>query len=133
VVFSPVLNEGLRSIALEGSYASVIGGGPAAAVVFPGLVRKRVRADKGVIAAAKKLESSSARKRADAQADYSAIYREVEAEVQGAVAKEFDAIHSVQRAKEVGSLSDVISPQKLRKVLCAQVKKGVEDYLKNQG
>src|SRR5690606_18782871 len=34
VVFSRELNPGLRAIALEGSYASVIGGGPAAKVVF---------------------------------------------------------------------------------------------------
>jgi len=129
VVFSQTLNEGLRSMALEGSYASVIGGGPAAAVVFPGLVRKRVRKDARVQEAAKKLESASRRKRADAQAEYSAIYREAEAEVQGAVAREFDEIHSVQRAKEVGSLSDVISPKELRKILCSHVKSGVKNYL----
>ena len=35
VVFSQELNPQLRSIALTGSFASVIGGGPAAAVVFP--------------------------------------------------------------------------------------------------
>src|SRR4029077_3444017 len=34
VVFSRALNENLESSAIEGSYASVIGGAPAAAVVF---------------------------------------------------------------------------------------------------
>src|SRR5207245_3345738 len=34
VVFSRELNPGLRAVAVEGSYASVIGGAPAAAVVF---------------------------------------------------------------------------------------------------
>src|ERR1019366_1393432 len=34
VVFSSVLNDGLEVAAIDGSYASVIGGGPAAAVVF---------------------------------------------------------------------------------------------------
>jgi acetyl-CoA carboxylase carboxyltransferase component len=39
VVFSRALSPRLRAAALEGSYASVIGGGPAAAVVFPREVR----------------------------------------------------------------------------------------------
>jgi acetyl-CoA carboxylase carboxyltransferase component len=33
VVFSSVLNDGLEVVAVDGSYASVIGGGPVAAVV----------------------------------------------------------------------------------------------------
>ena len=41
VVFSRVLNEHLEVAALEGTYASVIGGAPAAAVVFAGEVEKR--------------------------------------------------------------------------------------------
>ena len=40
VVFSQELNPGLRAMAVEGTYASVIGGGPAAAVVFPREVDK---------------------------------------------------------------------------------------------
>src|SRR5437773_2319708 len=45
VVFSRELNPNLRAFALEGSYASVIGGGPAAAVVFAREVRARVASD----------------------------------------------------------------------------------------
>src|SRR5262249_10485212 len=45
VVFSRVLNEGLEVAALEGTYASVIGGAPAAAVVFAGEVENRARKD----------------------------------------------------------------------------------------
>ena len=41
VVFSQELNPGLRASALSGSYASVIGGGPAASVVFSRDVRAR--------------------------------------------------------------------------------------------
>jgi len=40
VVFSRTLNPHLQSVALEGTYASVIGGAPAAAVVFPRKVLK---------------------------------------------------------------------------------------------
>jgi acetyl-CoA carboxylase carboxyltransferase component len=49
VVFSSVLNDGLEVVAVDGSYASVIGGGPAAAVVFGGEVRKRTEADRRLV------------------------------------------------------------------------------------
>ena len=41
VVFSATLNDNMEVAAVEGSYASVIGGAPAAAVVFAAEVRKR--------------------------------------------------------------------------------------------
>src|SRR5699024_1121741 len=45
VVFSKQLNENMTVLAIEGSYASVLGGAPAAAVVFAGDVAKRTAAD----------------------------------------------------------------------------------------
>ena len=45
VVFSAALNDNLEVAALEGSYASVIGGAPAAAVVFAREVDARTSAD----------------------------------------------------------------------------------------
>src|ERR1017187_85366 len=45
VVFSGTLNDNMEVAAVEGSYASVIGGAPAAAVVFAGEVNKRTAAD----------------------------------------------------------------------------------------
>ena len=49
VVFSKALNPKLRAFAIEGSFASVIGGAPAAAVVFPRDVLRRANADPRVI------------------------------------------------------------------------------------
>jgi hypothetical protein len=45
VVFSKALNPNMTVLALEGSFASVLGGAPAAAVVFAGEVNKRTAAD----------------------------------------------------------------------------------------
>ena len=45
VVFSKALNPRMTVLAVEGSFASVIGGAPAAAVVFSGEVDKRAAAD----------------------------------------------------------------------------------------
>ena len=47
VVFSKALNPQMTVLALEGSFASVIGGAPAAAVVFTGEVDKRTAATPG--------------------------------------------------------------------------------------
>src|SRR6266498_2345974 len=48
VVFSQTLNESLEVAAVEGSYASVIGGAPAAAVVFAREIDGRVAADQRI-------------------------------------------------------------------------------------
>ena len=45
VVFSKALNESMEIAAVEGSYASVIGGAPAAATVFARDVKQRTEAD----------------------------------------------------------------------------------------
>src|SRR5699024_9314814 len=50
VVFSSALNDNMEVLAVEGSYASVIGGAPAAAVVFSREVNKRVKADPTIAA-----------------------------------------------------------------------------------
>ena len=48
VVFSATLNDDMEVLAVEGSFASVIGGAPAAAVVFTRDVDERTRADQRV-------------------------------------------------------------------------------------
>ena len=71
VVFSKALNPNMTVLAVEGSFASVIGGAPAAAVVFAGDVDARTAADPRVarrwrprIAAADGAERARARRRA---------------------------------------------------------------------
>jgi hypothetical protein len=49
------------------------------------------------------------------------VRADVEAQVQAAFAREFDTIHSVTRALEVGSLHGVLSASRLRAVLCASL------------
>ena len=48
VVFSRALNDNLETIAIEGAYASVLGGAPAAAVVFARDVDARTREDERI-------------------------------------------------------------------------------------
>jgi acetyl-CoA carboxylase carboxyltransferase component len=131
VVFSRQLSPRLAAVALEGSYASVIGGGAAAAVVFTRLLADRVEADPRVVAARQTLSAALASDddRRLAQERYEAVLADVEAEVQAAVGREFDAVHSVARAMEVGSLDSVLPTRDLRSALCTRLAGAVDRYL----
>lgn len=108
VVFSRALNESLHATALEGSYASVIGGSAAAAVVFTREVRARAAADERV----GELRRSGAPREVQ-ERTLAAVTIEKRAEV----AAEFDAVHTVQRACDVGSLHSIIAAGQLRPYL----------------
>jgi uncharacterized pyridoxal phosphate-containing UPF0001 family protein len=49
----------------------------------------------------------------------------VRSEKLGEVAEEFDAIHSIQRAREVGSVHRIIAPAELRPYLIDAVERGM--------
>ena len=59
VVFSKALNPQLRALAVRGSYASVIGGAPAAAVVFPREVMRETMADERVVEIDQQVKAAS--------------------------------------------------------------------------
>ncbi|MCO4763942.1 MAG: biotin/lipoyl-binding protein, partial [Myxococcales bacterium] len=114
VVFSKALNPQLTALALKGSYASVIGGGPAAAVVFPRAVRARAARDHRIVEAKAAMKTAAPNDKPRLRERFNKISAQVQLEVQGQVAEEFDAIHTVERAVQVGSLDAVIEPSLLR-------------------
>ena len=114
VVFSKALNPGMRVLAVEGSFASVIGGAPAAAVVFAREVDARTAADPRVASLTREVASAHGARRAALVTELAAVRSSVRAEVLGLVAAEFDAIHSIHRAVEVGSVDAVIPASALR-------------------
>ncbi|MGH7859995.1 MAG: carboxyl transferase domain-containing protein, partial [Candidatus Binatia bacterium] len=116
VVFSQELHDDLQAAALAGSYASVIGGGAAAAVVFPREVRARALKDPRLAA----LRES--RREPGTTARYERMLEEIILEKRAEVAQEFDRIHSVERALAVGSLSQILAPSALRPWLVRQVR-----------
>jgi acetyl/propionyl-CoA carboxylase alpha subunit/acetyl-CoA carboxylase carboxyltransferase component len=126
VVFSGVLNDSLEVVAVDGSYASVIGGGPAAAVVFGGEVRKRTEADPRIVDLSSRIEEAPEGEKGHLRAELQQVRARVRAEKQAAVAAEFDQIHTIERAKEVGSVDAIISPSDLRPYLVNAVEKGRE-------
>jgi acetyl-CoA carboxylase carboxyltransferase component len=114
VVFSRALNAGLRASALEGSFASVIGGGPAAKVVFAREVRARAAADPRLEALREELRRKPGR---EAREAIERLEQEVVLAKQEELAREFDAVHTVERAREVGSLEEILPASSMRPYL----------------
>ncbi len=125
VVFSKALNPSLTVLAVEGSYASVIGGAPAAAVVFAGEVDARTSADPRVSTLAARVAKAAGAERAAMATELAEVRTAVRAEKLGEVAAGFDRVHSIQRAVEVGSVDAVISANELRPRLIAAIERGL--------
>jgi acetyl-CoA carboxylase carboxyltransferase component len=126
VVFSQALNENLQVVALEGTYASVIGGAPAAAVVFAGEVDARTRKDPRVQALADAMATAEGVDKARLHAQYDELFKVVHSEKLGQVAGDFDHVHSVHRALKVGALSEIISPATLRPFLIHAIERATD-------
>ncbi len=133
VVFSRTLNDDLEVAALEGSFASVIGGAPAAAVVFPAEVRARALRDPRVVDLQQKLATANDQDKRRLRAQYDEVFRIVYAEKQGEVADHFDSVHSVHRAREVGSLQHIVPVSRLRPYLIEAVERGMSRVLARIG
>jgi len=125
VVFSRALNEQIEVAALEGTYASVIGGAPAAAVVFAGEVEARARKDPRLQALNADIAAAEPGNKAALYAQYEELFKAVHSEKLGEMAAEFDRVHSVERALKVGALHKIIPPATLRPYLIDAVQRGI--------
>ncbi len=121
VVFSKALNEQMTVLAVEGSYASVIGGAPAAAVVFSGEVDKRVAASATMRDLDERIAAASAAERTTLVVEQSELRISTRAEKISEVAAEFDGVHDIHRAVEVGSVDAVIAGSRLRPEIVAAI------------
>jgi acetyl/propionyl-CoA carboxylase alpha subunit/acetyl-CoA carboxylase carboxyltransferase component len=126
VVFSKALNANMEVSALEGSRASVIGGAPAAAVVFTREVRARVRQDGAVGALEKELAEAGAEEQPLIRHRLHELIGKITTEIQAAVAREFDDVHTVERARRVGSIDHIVTPSDLRPYLIGAVRRGLD-------
>jgi acetyl-CoA carboxylase carboxyltransferase component len=129
VVFSQKLNPQLEAIAVEGARASVIGGAPAAAVVFARDVEAAARRDERIAALDARIEASAGAERQHLRAERAALWTDVLAAKRGEFAARFDAIHSVERAVRMGSISATVAPHALRPFLIDAVERGMRRAL----
>ncbi len=114
VVFSKRLHSDMETAAVAGSYASVIGGAPAAAVVLSRQVSARTNDDPRVANLRARLSSETGKALADLHDELAEVINAVRAEKLKEVADEFDSIHDIRRAMRVGSVDCIISPAELR-------------------
>jgi acetyl-CoA carboxylase carboxyltransferase component len=125
VVFSHALNDNMEVAALEGTYASVIGGAPAAAVAFHHEVDRRTKGDPRVVELEKAIADPERGDKARLRADLEEAREAAHSEKLGEMAEEFDYVHSVERARQVGSVHHIIAPERLRPYLIEAVERGM--------
>jgi hypothetical protein len=126
VVFSGALNDNMEVVAVEGSFASVIGGVPAAAVVFTRDVNARAGKDPRVT----QLDADLAAATDDAakgrlRARSGELWAAVRSEKPGEVAAEFEHVHNIERAQAMGSLHAIIPAAQLRPHLVGAAERGM--------
>ncbi|MCB9654865.1 MAG: carbamoyl-phosphate synthase subunit L [Deltaproteobacteria bacterium] len=129
VVFSAKLNDHMEIAALEGTHASVIGGAPAAAVVFAGQVAKRTGQDPRVLALQAELKQAERGQRVVLRDRLNQLQKVVYAEKLREIADEFDTIHSVERARKVGSVHEIIKATRLRSYVIEALERGIGRWL----
>ncbi|WP_345001823.1 carboxyl transferase domain-containing protein, partial [Tsukamurella soli] len=115
VVFSKALNPNMTVLALEGSYASVLGGAAAAAAVFPREVRARAARDERVKELAGRVAAASGDEAAALEAELAELRQTVHSEALSAVGAEFDQVHDIARAVRVGSVDEIVAVPDLRR------------------
>ena len=117
VVFSSTLNDNMEVIAVEGSYASVIGGAPAAATAFARDVTSRTDADPRLVELERRVDGAEGDEQATLRIALADLRAAVRSDKLGEVAGEFDRVHTVERALQVGSIDAIIPAARLRPYL----------------
>jgi len=126
VVFSNRLNERMETFALEGTYASVIGGAPAAAVVFARELKNRVEGDSRVKELVDALREAQGAEKAWLTVRLQETKEAVHSEHLGRLAAEYDGIHNIERACSVRSVHRILPASSLRHEVIAAVERGME-------
>jgi acetyl-CoA carboxylase carboxyltransferase component len=133
VVFSNALHENMKVLAVEGSYFSVIGGAPAAAVVFTRDVNARTAADSAVRDLEAQLAASTDAASARLRVMPADTRTAVRSDMLGALAAEFEAVHNVERARQVGAVHAIMPPAELGPSIAAAVERGMARTLEERG
>jgi acetyl/propionyl-CoA carboxylase alpha subunit/acetyl-CoA carboxylase carboxyltransferase component len=128
VVFSKALTESIEIAAVEGSFASVIGGAPAAATVFARETKQRTDADPRVREAREAADAAAREQLARASARVAEVTAQVRSEKLGEVAAEFDSIHTIDRALRVGSVDRIIAAHDLRPYVIDALERGMARF-----
>jgi hypothetical protein len=102
-------------------------------VVFAGEVAARTRSDERVVAMEGRAAAAEGNERMKLRAEAAALSEAVHGEKLGEVAAEFDRIHSIERARDMGSISAIIPAHRLRSYIIEAIDRGVERELARAG
>jgi hypothetical protein len=94
-------------------------------VVFAGEVEARAKKDPRLQALTQAIAKAEGAERAHLRTQWENLFKVVHSEKVGEMAAEFDRVHSVQRALEVGALDRILPPAELRPYLIDAVRRGI--------
>jgi len=94
-------------------------------VVFAGEVEARARKDARLQALSQAISQADGAEKGRLRAEWDELFKIVHSEKLGEMASEFDRVHSVQRALDVGALNYIIPPASLRPYLIHAIERGI--------
>jgi hypothetical protein len=94
-------------------------------VVFAGEVEARARKDARLQALSQAIAQADGAEKGRLRAQWDELFNVVHSEQLGEMASEFDRVHCVQRALDVGALHCIIPSTKLRPYLIDAVERGI--------
>ncbi len=97
--------------------------------MFTREVNHRAGADPRIEQLDERIERAAGSERPHLRAERDALWAEVRSEKLGEFAAEFDSIHSIERAVEVGSVERIVEPTRLRPYLIDAVERGMQRTL----
>jgi hypothetical protein len=100
--------------------------------VFARDVNKRTLSDTRIIELQQRLDRAEGPERVALRDRLAKMKKVVHSEKLREVAEEFDSVHSVHRALEVGSVHRIIAPKTLRPYLVDAVQRGIDRVLSAQ-
>jgi hypothetical protein len=107
----------------------VIGGAPAAGVVFAREVEREAGADERLTELDRRLVTAEGAARQRLRAERAALWAEVLAHKRGEFAERFDRVHSIERAVQMGSVRSIIKASQMRPFLIQAVQRGMDNVL----
>lgn len=128
VVFSRATNPNLRFLALEGTFANVISGAVAAEV---GVLKADILDRTKVLLASDEYKNRLAGLDPENKAAKE-IKKEAAFQAKLDSIKAYDEFHTVERAKEIGSVEQIIKPGEVRNQILHYIELGKREYLERE-